>query len=177
MTTSLNDLKPQVSMNSNTPSQNIIYDPNMKEVNKVVANNLKQDDMTELINNIQENNQYVNLPSVDIPRTSDHISVDGSCKPNYVPESTNNSTEIDDDFDYTQENVNVTVDNEKESTDKFILPIIVLLTTISLNTPITLKFLFKIFPKLFRKDGHPFWYYSALKGFILAFIVYYFINH
>ena len=176
MTTSLNDLKPQVSINSNTPSQNIIYDPNLKENNKVIDNNPKQDDMTELINNIQENNQYVNLPSVDIPRTSDHISADGSCKPNYIPESTNTSTEIDDDFDYTQENVNVRVGNN-ENTDKFILPIIVFLTTVSLNTPITLKFLFKIFPKLFRKDGHPFWYYSALKGLLLAFIVYYFINH
>ena len=176
MTTSLNDLKPQVSINSNTPSQNIIYDPNIKEVNKVIENNPKQDDMTELINNIQENNQYVNLPSVDIPRTSDHISADGSCKPNYIPENTNTSTEIDDDFDYTQENVDVKV-GDKENTDKFILPIIVFLTTVSLNTPITLKFLFKIFPKLFRKDGHPFWYYSALKGLLLAFIVYYFINH
>ena len=176
MTTSLNDLKPQTSINSNSPSQNIIYDPNFKGENTVVETNTKQDDITELINNIQENNQYVKLPSVDIPRTTDHISADGSCKPNYVPNQ-EESTEINDEFDYTKENVHVTVGDQREPTDKFILPIIIFLTSIALNTPITLKFLFKIFPKIFRKDGHPFWYYSAIKGLLLACIVYYFLNH
>ena len=64
---------------------------------------------------------------------------------------------------------------DQSQTDKFILPIIIFLTTMALNSPITLTYLYKLIPKIFRKDGHPEWYFSAIKGIVLASIVYYFL--
>ena len=176
MSTSLNDLNPQ---SSETPSQNIMYDPNVKEENKKVDPIPKQDDMTELISNLQENKQFVTLPSSHIPTTTDHISSDAMTQPNYIPNEPQgaNIQEIDDEhfeYDYTDEKPVINKE-EKSPTDKFILPIIIFLTTMALNTPITLKYLYKFFPRIFRKDGHPQWYFSAVKGIILASIVYYFL--
>lgn len=176
MSTSLNDLNPQ---SSETPSQNIMYDPNVKEENKKVDPIPKQDDMTELISNLQENKQFVTLPSSHIPTTTHHISSDAMTQPNYIPNEPQgaNIQEINDEnfeYDYTDEKPVINKE-EKSPTDKFILPIIIFLTTMALNTPITLKYLYKIFPRIFRKDGHPQWYFSAVKGIILASIVYYFL--
>lgn len=176
MSTSLNDLNPQ---SSEKPSQNIMYDPNIKEENKKIDPVPKQDDITELISNIQENKQYVTLPSSHIPTTTDHISSDAMTQPNYIPNEPTgaNIQEIDEEqfeYDYTDEKPVINKE-EKSPTDKFILPIIIFLTTMALNTPITLKYLYKLFPKIFRKDGHPQWYFSAVKGIILASIVYYFL--
>lgn len=175
MSTSLSDLTPQ---SSEKPSQNIMYDPNIKEENKTVNSIPKQDDITELISNIQESKQFVTLPSSHIPTTTDHISSDAMTQPNYIPNETTgeNIKELDEqlEYDYTDENPVITKE-EKSPTDKFILPIILFLTTMALNTPITLKYLYRIFPRIFRKDGHPQWYFSAVKGIILASIVYYFL--
>lgn len=176
MSTSLNDLNPQ---SSDKPSQNIMYDPNIKEENKKIDPIPKQDDMTELISNLQENKQFVSLPSSHIPTTTDHISSDAMTQPNYIPNEPQgaNIQEIDEEqfeYDYTDEKPVVNKE-EKSPTDKFILPIIIFLTTMALNTPITLKYLYKLFPKIFRRDGHPQWYFSAIKGIILASIVYYFL--
>lgn len=176
MSTSLNDLNPQTS---EKPSQNIMYDPNIKEENKKIDPVPKQDDITELISNLQENKQYVTLPSSHIPTTTDHISSDAMTQPNYIPNepTSANIQEIDEEqfeYDYTDEKTVINKE-EKSPTDKFILPIIIFLTTMTLNTPITLKYLYKLFPRIFRKDGHPHWYFSAVKGIILASIVYYFL--
>ena len=135
--------------------------------------------MTELINNLQENKQFVSLPSSHIPRTTDHISSDAMSQPNYIPKEPDGASiqEIDDEqfeYDYTDEKPVINKE-EKSPTDKFILPIIIFLTTMALNTPVTLKYLYKLFPKIFRKDGHPQWYFSSIKGIILASIVYYFL--
>lgn len=174
MSTSLNDLNPT---SSEKPSQNIMYDPNVKEVNKKIDPLPKQDDMSELINNLQENKQYVTLPSSHIPTTTDHISSDAMTQPNYIPQqNSNHHQDIEEEqFEYTDETPIKQKEEEKSETDKFILPIIIFLTTMALNTPITLKYLYKLFPKIFRKDGHPHWYFSAIKGIVLASIVYYFL--
>tara|TARA_Y100001980_G_C14542000_1_gene320202 strand:- start:1364 stop:1903 length:540 start_codon:yes stop_codon:yes gene_type:complete len=176
MSTSLNDLNPP---SSDTPSQNIMYDPNIKEQNKKIDKIPKQDDMKELINGIQENKQFLSLPSSHLPTSTDHISSDGMTQPNYIPNEPQgaNIQDIEEEqfeYDYTNEGP-VKNKEEKSATDKFILPIIIFLTTMALNTPMTLKYLYKLFPKIFRKDGHPQWYYSAIKGIILASIVYYFL--
>ena len=136
--------------------------------------------MAELISNLQENKQYVTLPSSRIPTTTDHISSDAMTQPNYIPSPQQNQNlsnqEIEEEqFEYTDETPIKHKDEEKSETDKFILPIIIFLTTMALNTPITLKYLYKLIPKIFRKDGHPHWYYSAIKGVVLASIVYYFL--
>jgi hypothetical protein len=174
MSTSLNDLNTS-SSNSEKPSQNIMYDPNIKEVNKKVEPIPKQDDMSELINNLQENKQYVSLPSSHIPTTTDHIVSDSMTQPNYIPQQPNHQEIEEEQFEYTDETPIKQQEHENSPTDKFILPIIIFLTTMALNTPITLKYLYKIIPRIFRKDGHPHWYFSAIKGIILASIVYYFI--
>ena len=174
MSTSLNDLNPTSGgENSEKPSQNIMYDPNIKEVNKKIDPLPKQDDMSELISNLQENKQYVSLPSSHIPTTTDHISSDAMTQPNYIPQQNHHHQDIEEEqFDYTDE---TPIKQKREDTDKFILPIIVFLITMALNTPITLKYLYKLIPRIFRKDGHPHWYYSAIKGIVLASIVYYFL--
>lgn len=176
MSTSLSDLDPP---NSDNPSQNIMYNPNIKEENKKIDPIPKQDDMTELISNLQENKQYTSLPSADLPTTTNHISSDAMIQPNYIPgnpEGVNNQEIEEEQFEYDYTNDKpIKTQEEKSPTDKFILPIIVFLATMALNSPITLKYLYKLFPKIFRKDGHPRWYYSALKGIILASIVYYFL--
>lgn len=177
MSTSLNDLNPR---NSENPSQNIMYDPNIKEENKKIEPVPERDDMAELINNLQENKEFVSLPSSHLPTSTDHISSDPMVQPNYIPKEPvgGNIQEIDDEqfeYDYTDDKPIENKEEEKSSTEKFILPIIIFLTTMALNTPITLKYLYKLFPKIFRKDGHPQWYFSAVKGIILASIVYYFL--
>ena len=175
MTTPLNDLK--TGNTSNTPSQNIMYDPNIKEENKKIDPIPKQDDISELINGIQENKQFVSLPSSHIPTTVDHISSDQNVQPNYIPQPNNTNNEIEEEqfeYDYTDEKP-IKQKEEKSQTDKFILPIIIFLTTMALNSPITLTYLYKLIPKIFRKDGHPEWYFSAIKGIVLASIVYYFL--
>lgn len=174
MTTPLNDLTS--GNTSNTPSQNIMYDPNIKEQNKKVESIPKQDDISELINGIQDNKQFVSLPSSHIPTTVDHISSDKGVQPNYIPQSNHNNgiEEEQFEYDYTDEKP-VKQKENITNTDKFILPIIIFLTTMALNSPITLNNLYKFIPKIFRKDGHPEWYFSAIKGIILASIVYYFL--
>lgn len=175
MSTSLNDLNTSSAGSNEAPSQNIMYDPNIKEVNKKIEPIPKQDDMTELISNLQDNKQFVSLPSSHIPTTTDHIVSDAMTQPNYVPEASNTNEIEEDLFEYTDETPIKQKEKEESPTDKFILPIIIFLTTMALNTPITLKYLYKIFPRIFRKDGHPHWYFSAIKGIILASIVYYFL--
>ena len=81
MSTPLSDLK---APSQDRPSQNIMYDPNMKEETKKMESNTKPDDMTELISGIQENKQFVTLPSSDIPTTSSHLSTDTIIQPNHI---------------------------------------------------------------------------------------------
>ena len=174
MSTPLSDLK---APSQDRPSQNIMYDPNMKEETKKMESNTKPDDMTELISGIQENKQFVTLPSSDIPTTSSHLSTDAIIQPNHIPENTNSYRidEMEDDIDYTI-NANVQPPKESpESTEKFILPIIIFLVTLALESPVTLKYVYRLLPRLFRKDGHPCWYFSAIRGLILSCIVYYFL--
>ena len=175
MTTSLSDLKSSVP--ESKPTQNIMYDPNVKEENKVVHTEAKKDDMNELITNIRDNKDFVSLPSSHIPTTTTHISNDPGITPNYIPQP-NIPNMIESDEEYIAINQTKPLKEKKENeNEKFILPIIVFLAILALNTPITLKYIQKIVPKIFRKDGHPEWYYSAIKGAIVAGIVYYFLYY
>ena len=78
------------------------------------------------------------------PSTTDHISSDAMTQPNYIPNQPTgaNIQEIDEEqfeYDYTDEKP-VIKKEEKSPTDKYILPIIIFLTTMALNTPIKLKY-------------------------------------
>ena len=177
MTTSLNNLK---SPTNDTPPQQIMYDPNLGISNSnQTVEKPKLEEINELINNIQENKNFVSLPTNHIPRTTDHISNDPHIKPNHIPEP--HEPEYINENEFEQNNIvnqySDKLNKQTKDTDKFILPIIVFLIILALNSPITLKMFYKWFPNMFRRDGHPHWYYSAIKGLIVASIVYYFLYY
>jgi hypothetical protein len=98
------------------------------------------------------------LPSRDIPRSSEHITQDPSVQPNYMPTPTKT--------DYIKESItteemiqqhNYTAEKERESEklyDELQTPVLLAVLYFLFQLPIVRKILFQYLPILFSSDGN-----------------------
>jgi hypothetical protein len=182
----LNNSNISMSIQETTQIQPTIQ-PNLNEQNNSLS--LDQTTINQIVNGLQKAtlNGLTQLPSRDIPRTTDTITNDPQIQPNYIPEPNKNLMQEDyiNQMQRSQLSTDEIVDihnkkaNYSNSLDTLYeeiqTPLLLAILFFIFQLPIFKKYLFMYLPFLFFNDGN-----YNLKGYILISIlfgsIYYFSN-
>ena len=117
---------------------------------------------------------HTQLPSRDIPQTTEHITRDAEIQPNYIPKSSNedyihNYEENDDIINKYNRQTNQNSNLDKLY-DEIQIPLLIGILYFLFQLPIFKRYLFNYFPVLFSKDGNfninGFFFTSTIFGLI-----------
>ena len=189
-TTSIMDLPTDPAnggnMNNNinlTASESLQQQSNIK--NNQPSINLDQTTINQIVSGLQQASitGATQLPSRDIPMTTNNLTNDMSIQPNFIPPVPQNQTQNDYINDYQQTNdiineYNSNIERSNSLDDMYNeiqVPILLAVLYFLFQLPFFRKFLFSYFPVLFSKDGNlninGYIFMSALFG-----IFYYLLN-
>ena len=174
------------SMNNNinlNASESLQQQTNMK--NNSASINLDQNTINQIVNGLQQASVTgsTQLPSRDIPMTTNNLTNDMSIQPNFIPPVPQNQGQTDYISNYQQTNdiINDYNSNTERSNtlddmyNEIQVPILLAVLYFLFQLPFLRKFLFSYFPVLFSKDGNlninGYIFMSALFG-----IFYYLLN-
>jgi hypothetical protein len=157
---------------------------NMQNANSASIN-LDQSTINQIVNGLQQASVTgsTQLPSRDIPMTTNNLTNDMSIQPNFIPPLPQNQTKNDYISNYQQAGDIMNEYNsnlERSSTlddmyNEIQVPILLAVLYFLFQLPFFRKFLFSYFPVLFSKDGNlninGFIFMSALFG-----MLYYLLN-
>jgi hypothetical protein len=137
---------------------------------------LDQTTINQIVNSLQQasTSGATQLPSRDIPRTTENLVQDPHVQPNYIPPQSNNDyiTEDEDNEDIIQNyNKNQKYgDSLDQLYDELQIPLLISVLYFLFQLPIFKRYLYKFFPVLFSKDGninlYGFGFTSALFGLL-----------
>lgn len=181
MSTSIDSLP-----NENKGTNNVVL--KVKESNQVISqtsnaptavpapaaapNTLSQESINEIVRGIQtaSQNNLTALPSRDIPMDTQHITNDNTVRPNYVPETTNDYIQEENDL----QSLLVKNRNKEEHRDRLDhlydelqTPLFAMLLFFLFQLPFVDKLMVKYIPSAFAKDGN-----ANLSGYILKTVLY-----
>lgn len=142
---------------------------------------LDESTISQIISGLQQasSSSATQLPSRDIPKTTDNIMHDAQVQPNYIPQSQNQTDYIKN--QENTENILSAYNNNLKKTDSFNdslndvyneiqTPLLLSVLYFLFQLPIFKKYLFAYIPSLFSKDGNyninGFAFTSILFGFI-----------
>ena len=150
---------------------------------------LDQTTINQIVNGLQKAtvNGLTQLPSRDIPRTTDAITNDPQIQPNYIPEPNKNNIQEDyiNEMQRSQQSTNEIINEHNKKTnfsnsldnlyEEIQTPLLLTILFFIFQLPIFKKYLFMYLPFLFFNDGN-----YNLKGYIVISIlfgcIYYFSN-
>jgi hypothetical protein len=150
---------------------------------------LDQTTINQIVNGLQKAtvNGLTQLPSRDIPRTTDSITNDAQIQPNYIPEPNKNQIKEDyiNQMQNSQQSTNEIIDEHNKKTnfsnsldnlyEEIQTPLLLAILFFIFQLPIFKKYLFIYLPFLFFNDGN-----YNLKGYVIISIlfgcIYYFSN-
>ena len=147
--------------------------------------NLDQNTINQIVNGLQQASVTgaTQLPSRDIPMTTNNLTNDMSIQPNFIPPLPQNQSKNDYISNYQQTNDIINEYNsnlERSSTlddmyNEIQVPILLAVLYFLFQLPFFRKFLFSYFPVLFSKDGN-----LNINGFIFMSVLfgmlYYLLN-
>jgi hypothetical protein len=154
--------------------------PVQNNVNSQVA--LDQNTINQIVNGLQQASStgLTQLPSRDIPMTTNAITQDPNIQPNYIPPPQNHN-QHDDYIEDTNDIVNsynkkAYIQNTLDDTYSEIqTPLLLSILYFLFQLPIFKKYLFSFFPILFSKDGN-FNLYGFLFTSTLFGLIFYLLN-
>jgi hypothetical protein len=138
---------------------------------------LDQNTINQIVNGLQQasTSGLTQLPSRDIPMTTNAITQDPNIQPNYIPAPTKNEDyiqnyeEADDIMNSYNKNANIQ-NSLDETYSEMQTPLLLSILYFLFQLPIFKKYLYLFFPALFSKDGnfnlYGFLFTSALFGMI-----------
>lgn len=157
---------PQPSVSSNNPAPNVTT--------------LDQETINHIVNGIQQasSSGATQLPSRDMPNTTNHIAQDVEIQPNYVPpppqhqsdyiQTDENNYEIENDY-YENIKRNASLDNMY---DELQTPLLLAVLFFLFQLPFFKKYLFAYLPMLFLNDGNYNIYGFVFMSIFFAFVYY-----
>lgn len=168
-----------ISMSIQETTQPTIQPPNLNEQNASLS--LDQTTINQIVNGLQKAtmNGLTQLPSRDIPRTTDTITTDPQIQPNYIPEPNKNLMQDDyiNQMQRTQQSTNEIIDSHNKKAnfsnsldnlyEEIQTPLLLAILFFIFQLPIFKKYLFIYLPFLFFNDGN-----YNLKGYILISILF-----
>ena len=181
MSTSIDSLP-----NENKGTNNVVL--KVKESNQVISqtsnaptaapapaaapNTLSQESINEIVRGIQtaSQNNLTALPSRDIPMDTQHITNDNTVRPNYVPETTNDYIQEENDLQSLlakNKNKEEHRDRLDHLYDELQTPLFAMLLFFLFQLPFVDKLMVKYIPSAFAKDGN-----ANLSGYILKTVLY-----
>jgi hypothetical protein len=184
-TTSLNQLPPPQQQNitlntqenppvvQNIPEQHTVNgDQNVQQPTM-----FSSDNQMDFIKNINQAAQTgaTQLPSRDIPKDTNHVTIDPNVKLNYI--ENRNEEDYIGNYD-TEENIVKNIKTDKKTLDRafeeFQVPIIIIILFFIFQMPLFNTYLLKFIPKLFDDSGslkiHGYLFKSLLFGFVFYMI-------
>lgn len=180
-----------MSIQESMQNQNIQMQPTMQSQTAGQNSSLSLDQTTinQIVNGLQKAtvNGLTQLPSRDIPRTTDAITNDPQIQPNYIPEPNKNQIQEDyiNQMQRLQQSTDEIIDENTKKTnfsnsldnlyEEIQTPLLLAILFFIFQLPIFKKYLFIYLPFLFFNDGN-----YNLKGYIIISILfgslYYFSN-
>ena len=143
---------------------------------------LDESTISQIISGLQQasSSSATQLPSRDIPKTTDTIMHDAQVQPNYIPQSQQQQTDYIKNQENT-ENILSAYNNNLKKTDSFNdslndvyneiqTPLLLSVLYFLFQLPIFKKYLFAYIPSLFSKDGN-----YNINGFVFTSILFGFI--
>jgi hypothetical protein len=137
---------------------------------------LDQSTINQIVSGLQQagSTGATQLPSRDIPRSTENIMQDPQVQPNYIPPASNNdyiSQEDDNDDIIRNYNKNAQYgDSLDQLYEEIQVPLLIAVMYFLFQLPIFKRYLYKFFPALFSKDGninlYGFVFTSALFGIL-----------
>jgi hypothetical protein len=169
--------------NINLNASETLQQSNMK--NNSSSINLDQSTINQIVNGLQQASitGATQLPSRDIPMTTNNLTNDMSVQPNFIPPLSQNQGQNDYINNYQETNdiindYNSNIERSNSLDDMYNeiqVPIMLAVLYFLFQLPFFRKFLFSYFPVLFSKDGN-----LNINGYIfmssLFGILYYFLN-
>jgi len=139
---------------------------------------LDQNTIAQIVSGLQQASStgVTQLPSRDIPLTTDNLTQDEQVQPNYIPQ-TNNRDYIKEDEDnddiITNYNKNVEhANNLDQLYDEMQTPLLISILYFLFQLPIFKKYLYKYIPMLFSTDGNINLYGFAFTSTLFGLIYY-----
>jgi len=189
--TNVNNGNISMSIQESMQNQNIQMQPTMQPQTAGQNSSLSLDQTTinQIVNGLQKAtvNGLTQLPSRDIPRTTDAITNDPQIQPNYIPEPNKNQMQEDyiNQMQRLQQSTDEIIDENTKKTnfsnsldnlyEEIQTPLLLAILFFIFQLPIFKKYLFIYLPFLFFNDGN-----YNLKGYIIISIlfgcIYYFSN-
>ena len=180
-----------MSIHENMQKQNVQIQPEMQPQTTGQNSSLSLDQTTinQIVNGLQKAtvNGLTQLPSRDIPRTTDTITTDPQIQPNYIPEPNKNLMQSDyiNQMHRMQQSSNEIIDEHNKKAifsnsldnlyEEIQTPLLLAILFFMFQLPIFKKYLFIYLPFLFFNDGN-----YNLKGYIIISVlfgcIYYFSN-
>jgi hypothetical protein len=132
---------------------------NIQVSNNAQPQNIEGPDLNSFVTGIQDAAAAgaLNLPSRDIPQTQNHITQDKQIQPNFIPTAQQNDYigEGQTNDEIIRKNAEKTQhkDSLDEMYDKLQTPLLLAVLYFIFQVPIVKKYMFKLLPVLFKKDG------------------------
>ena len=147
---------------------------NIQPVQHNNIENIEKQSYNEIISQIQRADEMgaTQLPSRDIPMTTQNVVMDQEIKPNYIPEQ----REVEDYIQNYETPEELIEENNRQMQQHDSLetlyqdiqmPLLISILYFLYNLPIIRKYLLKFLPTLFNKDGNP-----NLYGYIFNSVVF-----
>ena len=181
--TNVNNGNISMSIQESMQNQNIQMQSTMQQQTAGQNSSLSLDQSTinQIVNGLQKAtvNGLTQLPSRDIPRTTDAITNDPQIQPNYIPEP--NKNQMRDDYinqmQRLQQSTDEIIDENTKKTnfsnsldnlyEEIQTPLLLAILFFLFQLPIFKKYLFLYLPFLFFNDGN-----YNLKGYIIISILF-----
>lgn len=178
-TTSIQDLPVDPSGGSN---ENVTLTANESNSQSAVVGSsgetqLDNSNINSIVSGLQQAamNGATQLPSRDIPVTSNHISQDEQIQPNYIPETSTADYIDEEDDDAVMDAYNSRTNKEdmlNQTYDEFQTPFLLAILFFLFQLPFFKKYLLVYLPMLFLSDGN-YNLYGYLISSVLFGILYY----
>ena len=178
-TTSIQDLPVDPSGGSN---ENVTLTANESNSQSAVVGSpgetqLDNSNINSIVSGLQQAamNGATQLPSRDIPVTSNHISQDEQIQPNYIPETSTADYIDEEDDDAVMDAYNSRTNKEdmlNQTYDEFQTPFLLAILFFLFQLPFFKKYLLVYLPMLFLSDGN-YNLYGYLVSSVLFGILYY----
>jgi hypothetical protein len=166
-----------------------IQQQSQSDFNQTSQFSLDESTINQIVNGLQKAtvNGLTQLPSRDIPRTTDSITNDSQVQPNYIPEI--NKNQMHEDYinkmnEMNQSNNEIIDEHNKKANfsnsidnlyEELQTPLLLAILFFIFQLPIFKKYLFLYLPFLFFNDGN-----YNLKGYLIISVlfgsIYYFCN-
>jgi hypothetical protein len=169
-----------MEMTENTKVQSTIQNAEQQRAQEDQTNIAQQKQMNQLVTGIQQAsaNGATQLPSRDIPMSQTQVSADEQVKPNFVPQPpADYIKEYETHQDVLKNNMEEKnkIDSVEALYEEIQTPLLIAILYFIFQLPFLQKYMYKILPSLFKKDGN-----YTLTGNILTCVlfgvVYYLLN-